>query len=72
MQQPLQDVPVTDIHVVLSTEPKGGKGGVATVIPLYLELLNTFGRAVHIPTHRSVPIWGKLGPWWLSFFVVSA
>ncbi|BCQ24511.1 glycosyltransferase [Caballeronia sp. NK8] len=58
---------MTAIHVVLSTEPKGGKGGVATVIPLYLEILSALGRAIHIPTHRSVPVWGKLVPWLISF-----
>ncbi|SPB14046.1 glycosyl transferase family 1 [Caballeronia novacaledonica] len=59
---------MTAIHVVLSTEPKGGKGGVATVIPLHLELLGAFGGVVHIPTHRSIPVWGKLVPWLISFF----
>ncbi|WP_160174718.1 glycosyltransferase family 4 protein [Caballeronia grimmiae] len=56
------------IHVVLSTEPKGGKGGVATVIPIHLRLLGALGETIHISTHRSTPLWGKLGPWILSFF----
>jgi glycosyltransferase involved in cell wall biosynthesis len=58
---------MTVIHVVLSTDPKGGKGGVATVVPVHLALLQTTGETIYIPTHRPVPIWGKFGPWMTSF-----
>lgn len=55
-------------NVVLSTEPRGGKGGVATVIPMYLEALGKLGRTDFIPTHNGRGLWGKFGPWIFSFF----
>jgi glycosyltransferase involved in cell wall biosynthesis len=54
-------------HVVLSTEPANGKGGVATVVPMHLEVLKTMGRTVFIPTHNSAGVWGKVGPWLIAF-----
>lgn len=55
-------------NVVLSTEPCGGKGGVATVVPMHIEALNTFGETEFYPTHNGRQAWGKFGPWMLSFF----
>ena len=55
-------------NVVLSTEPRGGKGGVATVIPMYLEVLRKLGKTEFIPTHRGGTISGKVWPWICSFF----
>lgn len=61
-------------NVVLSTEPRGGKGGVATVIPMYLEALKMLGDTEFIPTHVGGGITGKIWPWirsfWRSFGVV--
>jgi glycosyltransferase involved in cell wall biosynthesis len=54
-------------NVVLSTEPRGGKGGVATVVPMYIEALNEFGETEFYPTHNGRRVWGKFGPWVLSF-----
>jgi glycosyltransferase involved in cell wall biosynthesis len=55
-------------NVVLSTEPRGGKGGVATVIPMYLEALSQLGRTKFIATHSGRNVWGKFAPWLASFF----
>jgi glycosyltransferase involved in cell wall biosynthesis len=54
-------------NVVLSTEPSGGKGGVATVIPMYIEALGKLGATEFIPTHNGHGIAGKIWPWILSF-----
>lgn len=54
-------------NVVLSTEPRGGKGGVATVVPMYIEALKVLGETEFFPTHNGRRIWGKFGPWMLSF-----
>ncbi|MFC0396822.1 glycosyltransferase family 4 protein [Paraburkholderia rhizosphaerae] len=54
-------------NVVLSTEPSNGKGGVATVVPMHLQVLKTMGRAVFIPTHNGAGAWGKVGPWLIAF-----
>ncbi len=59
---------MTLCNVVLSTEPRGGKGGVATVVPMYLEALSELGKTEFIPTHSSRKFWGKFGPWLCSFF----
>lgn len=53
-------------NVVLSTEPSGGKGGVATVVPMYLEVLGAMGSVEFIPTHDGSAL-GKLWPWMKSF-----
>lgn len=58
---------MTLCNVVLSTEPRGGKGGVATVIPMYLEALSKLGCTKFIPTHSGQHIWGKFAPWLGSF-----
>ena len=55
-------------NVVLSTEPRGGKGGVATVIPMYLEALGKLGRTEFIPTHTNRGVSGKFVPWFFAFF----
>ncbi|CAB3806659.1 hypothetical protein LMG28688_06378 [Paraburkholderia caffeinitolerans] len=55
-------------NVVLSTEPRGGKGGVATVIPMYIEALDLLGRTEFISTHNGRDMWGKFAPWLCSFF----
>ncbi|MEX3979640.1 glycosyltransferase family 4 protein [Paraburkholderia sp. EG287A] len=54
-------------NVVLSTEPGVGKGGVATVIPMYLEALKRLGDTEFIPTHAGIGIRGKVWPWIRSF-----
>lgn len=54
-------------NVVLSTEPRGGKGGVGTVVPMYIEALNRLGETEFYPTHNGRRAWGKFGPWMLSF-----
>ncbi len=54
-------------NVVLSTEPRGGKGGVATVIPMYIEALQVLGDTEFIPTHVGGSLLGKLWPWICSF-----
>lgn len=53
-------------NVVLSTEPGRGKGGVATVIPMYLEVLGGMGAVEFIPTHDGGSL-GKFWPWIKSF-----
>jgi glycosyltransferase involved in cell wall biosynthesis len=58
-------------NVVLSTEPANGKGGVATVVPMHLEVLKTMGRTVFIPTHNGAGAWGKVGPWLIAFIRCS-
>lgn len=55
-------------NVVLSTEPRNGKGGVATVVPMYLEALDRLGTTRFIATHAPGAVWGKFGPWLLAFF----
>lgn len=58
-------------NVILSTEPHGGKGGVATVIPMYLEALKMLGDTEFIPTHVGGGFVGKFIPWFISFFRCS-
>lgn len=53
-------------NVVLSTEPKGGKGGVATVVPMHLEVLSAMGAVEFIPTHDGGSL-GKFWPWLKAF-----
>lgn len=53
-------------NVVLSTEPKGGKGGVATVVPMHLEVLGAMGAVEFIPTHDGGYL-GKVWPWIKAF-----
>lgn len=53
-------------NVVLSTEPKGGKGGVATVVPMHLEVLGALGAVEFIPTHDGGSL-GKFWPWLKAF-----
>jgi glycosyltransferase involved in cell wall biosynthesis len=55
-------------NVVLSTEPRGGKGGVATVVPMYIEALSMLGETEFYSTHNGRRAWGKFGPWMRSFF----
>ncbi|MBN3810609.1 glycosyltransferase [Paraburkholderia sp. Ac-20347] len=55
-------------NVVLATDPRGGKGGVATVVPMYLDALGIFGQAKFISTHNSNAVFGKFLPWIVSFF----
>jgi glycosyltransferase involved in cell wall biosynthesis len=57
------------LNIVLATEHRGGKGGVATVIPMYIEALKKLGRVRFISTHNGRKIWGKFGPWIFSFFL---
>lgn len=54
-------------NVVLSTDTRGGKGGIATVVPMYLEALSDLGETEFYPTHNGQRVWGKFGPWMLSF-----
>ncbi|KNH10004.1 Glycosyltransferase [Candidatus Burkholderia brachyanthoides] len=50
-------------NVVLATDPRNGKGGVATVVPMQLDALAATGRTIFIPTHNGSVVWGKFGPW---------
>ncbi|WP_168787608.1 glycosyltransferase family 4 protein [Paraburkholderia aromaticivorans] len=63
---------MSDHNVVLSTEPEGGKGGIATVVPIHMEALNLIGSTQLIPTHRGGGAIGKILPWVASFFKIIA
>lgn len=57
--------------IVLATEHRGGKGGVATVIPMYIEALKKLGRVRFISTHNGKKYGGNLGLGYFHFFFVS-
>jgi glycosyltransferase involved in cell wall biosynthesis len=63
---------MNDHNVVLSTDPEGGKGGIATVVPIHIEALKLLGSTQLIPTHRGGGAIGKILPWGASFFKIIA